>query len=98
MRYGYDVYVHARQMQRCEVGDEVSFTIIRNAKGEPQARNVCKAEDEERFLAKQQRDLLKAQTALQQKRAASFEVVSPGGLMDEEQARRFQKSLKRRIH
>lgn len=96
LRYGYDVYIHARQMHRCEVGDEVSFSIVRNAKGEPQARNVCRLEDEERFLAKLQREQEKQQTALLQKRQLSFEVAAaPGGLMDEEQARRFQKSLKK---
>lgn len=98
-RYGHDVYIHARQMHRCQVGDVVSFSIVRNAKGEPQARNVCKLEDEEKFLAKLQRDQDNHQSALLQKRQhLSYEAVAigvGGVLMDEEAAKRFQKSLKR---
>lgn len=98
-RYGFDVYIHARQMHKCEVSDHVSFSIVRNAKGEPQARNVCKVVDEDRFLAKLQRDADKQQSALQQKRQhLSYDTVAPaggGGLMTEEQAKNFQKKLKR---
>jgi len=100
-RYGYDVYIHARQMHRCEVGDDVSFSIIRNAKGEPQARNVVKAEDEERFLAKQAKEAKKQEMALAAKRSAGVAFATPGpaaptGLMDEEQAKKFMRSLKQR--
>mmetsp|Transcript_59606 Transcript_59606/g.129028 ORF Transcript_59606/g.129028 Transcript_59606/m.129028 type:complete len:573 (-) Transcript_59606:38-1756(-) len=45
VRFGRDVYIHKNQMVGFTIGDEVSFAIIRNQKGEPQARNVMKTED-----------------------------------------------------
>mmetsp|Transcript_77877 Transcript_77877/g.216358 ORF Transcript_77877/g.216358 Transcript_77877/m.216358 type:complete len:333 (+) Transcript_77877:109-1107(+) len=98
MRYGYDVYIHQKQFRGCSMGDEVSFTIVRNAKGEPQARNVMRAEDAAKIMAKQQREQKQREEALHQKRVASLANISPatGNLMDEEQAKNFQKSLRSR--
>jgi len=45
LRFTRDVYIHRNQMHGLQIGDEVTFTIVRNAKGEPQARNVMRAED-----------------------------------------------------
>lgn len=47
LRFTRDVYIHKNQMigLGLQVGDEVSFMVIRNAKGDPQARNVMRAED-----------------------------------------------------
>ena len=45
LRYGRDVYIHKHQMAGLQIGDEVSFTIALNSKGEPQARNVIKASE-----------------------------------------------------
>lgn len=45
MRFARDVYIHKNQMLGFHVGDQVSFTIVRNSKGEPQARNVMTTED-----------------------------------------------------
>eukprot|EP00439_Symbiodinium_sp_Y106_P033412 s3228_g4.t1 len=44
-RYGRDVYLHSRQRGDAKVGELISFTVVRNAKGEPQARNVMRAEE-----------------------------------------------------
>merc|ERR1712137_728721 len=45
MRFARDVYIHKNQMLGFNVGDQVSFTIVRNSRGEPQARNVMTRED-----------------------------------------------------
>ncbi|CAK9047538.1 unnamed protein product [Durusdinium trenchii] len=45
LKYGRDVYLHSRQMGDAKVGELISFTIVRNGKGEPQARNVMRAEE-----------------------------------------------------
>ena len=44
-RFSRDVYIHKNQMVGFQIGDEVSFTISLNNKGEPQARNVMKSEE-----------------------------------------------------
>jgi len=104
-RYGYDVYLHAKQMHGCEVGEFVSFTIVRNAKGEPQARNLVRAVEAASVEAKRQQEAMKQQEMLQAKRssgnlfAAMAGAAAPGSCsggveMDEEAAKRFQQSLK----
>lgn len=45
LRFSRDVYIHKNQMHGLTIGDSVSFTIVRNNKGEPQARNVMRSED-----------------------------------------------------
>lgn len=40
MKYGRDVYLHSRQMGDAKVGELISFTIVRNGKGEPQAERM----------------------------------------------------------
>lgn len=68
------------------IGDEVSFSIIINNKGEPQARNVIKREDELLMQADATHGgLVCAPTAAAQNL----------NLMDEEQARQFQAALRR---
>ena len=44
-RFSRDVYIHKNQMVGFQIGDEVSFTIALNNKGEPQARNVMKRDE-----------------------------------------------------
>lgn len=96
-RTGQDVYLHARQAHRCEVGDEVSFTIVLNSRKEPQARSVVKKQEEGKFLSKKREEAERQATALQQKRARIVEPPSQAGnVMTEEQAKKFQKSLKGR--
>lgn len=98
-RTGQDVYLHARQAHRCEVGDEVSFTVIFNSRKEPQARSVVTKRDEGKFLSKKKEQAERQATALLKKRAR-VEPVSKaevsGEVMTEEQARKFQRSLKGR--
>ncbi|CAJ1431633.1 unnamed protein product [Effrenium voratum] len=45
LRFTRDVYLHRNQMEGLQIGDEVSFSLMFNAKGEPQARNVMKLEN-----------------------------------------------------
>merc|ERR1719291_486281 len=45
LRFSRDVYIHKNQMHGMKIGDMVSFTVVRNNKGEPQARNVMMADD-----------------------------------------------------
>ncbi|CAK9035491.1 DEAD-box ATP-dependent RNA helicase 40 [Durusdinium trenchii] len=45
LRFSRDVYLHRNQMEGLQIGDEVSFSLMFNSKGEPQARNVTKLED-----------------------------------------------------
>eukprot|EP00439_Symbiodinium_sp_Y106_P082750 s923_g22.t1 len=51
-RYGMDVFIHRRQMFGLAKGDEVSFVIVRNSQGQPQARHVIKKEETARILEK----------------------------------------------
>ncbi|CAE7211170.1 unnamed protein product, partial [Symbiodinium microadriaticum] len=67
-RTGQDVYLHARQAHRCEVGDEVSFTVVFNSRREPQARSVVKKEEEGKFLSKKREEAERQANALQMKR------------------------------
>eukprot|EP00434_Breviolum_minutum_P024857 symbB.v1.2.021954.t1/scaffold1926.1/size95923/10 len=96
-RTGQDVYLHARQAHRCEVGDEVSFTVVFNSRKEPQARSVVKKKEEGKFLSKKREEAEKQATALRQKRTRIVEPPNQAGnVMTEEQALKFQKSLKGR--
>merc|ERR1712194_808907 len=45
LRFSRDVYIHKNQMAGFQIGDQVSFTFVRNQKGEPQARNLIRPED-----------------------------------------------------
>lgn len=45
LRFSRDVYIPKNQMHGLGLGDAVSFQITRNAKGEPQARNVMRADE-----------------------------------------------------
>ncbi|CAE7029223.1 unnamed protein product [Symbiodinium sp. KB8] len=106
-RTGQDVYLHARQAHRCEVGDEVSFTVVFNSRREPQARSVVKKEEEGKFLSKKREEAERQANALQMKRqrpsmgsaASGASGASAGAssdsVMTEEQARKFQKSLQK---
>eukprot|EP00438_Fugacium_kawagutii_P018112 Skav206103 [mRNA] locus=scaffold3597:24185:24736:+ [translate_table: standard] len=97
-RTGQDVYLHARQAHRCEVGDEVSFFVVFNSRKEPQARSVVKKAEEGKFLSKKREEAERQASALQQKRARIVQTPaqSQAAVMTEEQARKFQKSLKGR--
>jgi len=92
IRFGRDVYIHARQMHGFRIGDSVSFTVVRNQKGEPQARNVMRIEDAVFLRAKQQGQVSHPEGRPQLRPESSS--APAGGLMDEEEARRFQRSLK----
>lgn len=52
LRFGMDTFIHRRQMFGLSRGDEVSFIIIKNGQGQPQARNVIKKDDTKRILSK----------------------------------------------
>lgn len=101
IRFGMDVFIHRRQMHNLQKGDEVSFVVIRNSNGQPQARQVCRAEDTAKLLAKQaEREKLQEQQ-LRAKKSMAPEIVldraaAGGKVMSEEEARRFQESLKSR--
>ena len=96
-RTGQDVYLHARQAHRCEVGDEVSFSVVFNSRKEPQARSVVKKADEGKFLSKKREEAERQQAALRQKRSRIVEApTQAANVMTEEQAKKFQKSLKGR--
>merc|ERR1712146_98077 len=45
LHFSRDVYIHKNQMNGLQPGDQVAFTISRNQRGEPQARNVMRGED-----------------------------------------------------
>jgi hypothetical protein len=92
-RTGLDVYLHAKQSRGCQVGEEVSFTVVFNTKGEPQARNMVRAEELEHLKKKKKKDAMKQQELLSQKRGGSLMLAST--VMDEQQAKQFQMSLKR---
>ncbi|CAE7267830.1 unnamed protein product [Symbiodinium natans] len=98
-RYGMDVFIHRRQMFGLAKGDEVSFVIVRNSQGQPQARHVIKKEETARILEKRKDREKREAEKLQAKKQASEKVFTPstmeGKVMSEEEARRFQKSLKR---
>lgn len=96
-KYGMDCWIHRRQMFGFKVGDEVSFMVARNHNGHPQARHVIKACDVARIKAKKKAQEQRAELQLRQKKSAcqSYQGVA-GGVMDEEAAKRFQASLKRK--
>lgn len=99
MRYGMDVFIHRRQMFGLAKGDEVSFIIVRNSQGQPQARHVIKKEETARILEKRKDRERREAAKLAAKKQASEKVFTPstmeGKVMSEEEARRFQASLKR---
>lgn len=99
MRYGMDVFIHRRQMFGLAKGDEVSFVIVRNSQGQPQARHVIKKEETARILEKRKDRERREAAKLAAKKQTSEKVFTPstmeGKVMSEEEARRFQASLKR---
>mmetsp|Transcript_42895 Transcript_42895/g.99934 ORF Transcript_42895/g.99934 Transcript_42895/m.99934 type:complete len:252 (+) Transcript_42895:49-804(+) len=98
-RFGMDVFIHRRQMFGLSKGDEVSFVIVRNSQGQPQARHVIRKEETARILEKRRDREKREAQKLQAKKQASEKVFTPstmeGKVMSEEEAKRFQKSLKR---
>ena len=99
MRFGMDVFIHRRQMFGLKKDDEVSFVIVRNSQGQPQARHVIKKEETARILEKRKDREKREAAKLAAKKQASEKVFTPstmeGKVMSEEEARRFQASLKR---
>lgn len=98
IRYGRDVYLHSRQMGDAKVGELISFTIVRNAKGEPQARNVMRAEEAQALKAKIQARERREQEQKKQKHQMLEKVTvaeKRTGVMTEEEAKRFQASLRK---
>mmetsp|Transcript_21996 Transcript_21996/g.51596 ORF Transcript_21996/g.51596 Transcript_21996/m.51596 type:complete len:328 (-) Transcript_21996:71-1054(-) len=98
IRYGRDVYLHSRQMGDAKVGELISFTIVRNAKGEPQARNVMRAEEALALKAKIQARERREQEQKKQKHQMLEKVTvaeKRTGVMTEEEAKRFQASLRK---
>lgn len=98
LRFSRDVYIHKNQMNGLQIGDEVTFTIVRNSKGDPQARNVMRSEDSVLL-----RHVPKIATvgmvgmghpAAVMPAAALATASADGGLMDEDQARQFQAALR----
>eukprot|EP00439_Symbiodinium_sp_Y106_P065630 s1513_g10.t1 len=87
LRFTRDIYIHRNQMIGLQIGDEVSFTISLNNKGEPQARNVMKREDA----------LLLRAGAVHGMVPEGPAGPSAPNLMDEHQARQFQASLRGNI-
>jgi len=99
LKYGRDVYLHSRQISEAKVGEAISFTIVRNAKGEPQARNVMRAEEAMALKAKIQRRERREQEQKRMKHQTLERAVVPdlrGSVMSEEEAKRFQESLKKK--
>lgn len=103
LRFSRDVYIHKNQMHGLSMGDSVSFTIVRNNKGEPQARNVMPFEDALllRVGAQQQAGDSRLPAAANQVSTTQAIVVMPqashqtgSNLMDESQARQFQECLR----
>jgi cold shock CspA family protein len=97
VKFGRDVYIHAKQMVGYQIGDSVSFTITKNSKGEPQARNVMRTEDAVILRAQQhQSQQMQELRHLQKHKGASIPMASAGGgMMTEEEAKKFQASLKK---
>eukprot|EP00933_Yihiella_yeosuensis_P069006 TRINITY_DN7509_c0_g2_i1.p1 TRINITY_DN7509_c0_g2~~TRINITY_DN7509_c0_g2_i1.p1 ORF type:complete len:444 (-),score=105.78 TRINITY_DN7509_c0_g2_i1:222-1553(-) len=100
MRWGMDVFIHRRQMFGLSKGDEVSFVVMQNNNGRPQARSVIKRGETDKILAKRAARDQREQEKMQAKKKTSERVYTPaaseGRVMTEEEAKRFQKSLKRR--
>ncbi|CAK9047536.1 unnamed protein product [Durusdinium trenchii] len=98
LKYGRDVYLHSRQMGDAKVGELISFTIVRNGKGEPQARNVMRAEEAMALKAKIQKRERREQEQKRQKHQVLEKVVvsERATVMSEEEAKRFQEALKKK--
>jgi len=102
VRFGMDVWIHRRQMFGFNVGDKVSFMVCRNQSGQPQARQVIKSADVQRLKAKRQLQAERTELQLRQKRSSTQASAGPsrgvqqGQVMDEEEAKRFQATLKKR--
>jgi len=99
LRWGMDVFIHRRQMFGLSKGDEVSFVVIRNGQGQPQARHVIKKEETERILQKRKQREAREVEQLKAKKQSAQKVFTPaaneGRVMSEAEAIAFQKSLKR---
>lgn len=96
-KYGMDVWIHRRQMFGFKIGEEVSFMVTRNHNGQPQARHVIKASDVPKIKAKKKLQEERTELQLRQKKTGSMqEGGARSGVMSEEEARRFQASLKRK--
>lgn len=98
-RWGMDVFIHRRQMHNLKRGDDVSFICVRNSNGQPQARAVCRAEDTEKIEKKRAERDRQAEHLMKAKRQlADLETHSEvaGKVMDEDEAKRFQASLRKR--
>eukprot|EP00440_Ansanella_granifera_P019792 gb/GFBE01021500.1/.p1 GENE.gb/GFBE01021500.1/~~gb/GFBE01021500.1/.p1 ORF type:complete len:290 (+),score=76.20 gb/GFBE01021500.1/:1-870(+) len=100
LRFGMDVFIHRRQMFGLHKGDEVSFVIIRNSQGQPQARHVIKKEETDKILAKRKEREKREAQKLQAKKQGGERVFTPstmeGRVMTEKEALEFQASLKRK--
>ena len=83
LRFTRDIYIHRNQMVGLQIGDEVSFTIVLNNKGEPQARNVMKREDALLLRASAVHGMV-----------PEGPTTATSSLMDEHQARQFQAALR----
>lgn len=91
-KYGCDVWIHRRQFFGFKVGDEVNFMVSKNHNGQPQARHVIKASDVARIKAKKKAQEERSMHQLRQKR--NYVESGSAGVMSEEEAKRFQASLK----
>ncbi|CAK9047540.1 unnamed protein product [Durusdinium trenchii] len=85
-------------MGDAKVGELISFTIVRNGKGEPQARNVMRAEEAMALKAKIQKRERREQEQKRQKHQVLEKVVvsERATVMSEEEAKRFQEALKKK--
>ena len=84
VRFTRDIYIHRNQMVGLQIGDEVSFTITLNNKGEPQARNVMKREEALLLRAGHVHGMVPGPDV----------PAATSNLMDEHQARQFQAALR----
>ncbi|CAE8739199.1 unnamed protein product, partial [Polarella glacialis] len=99
-RFGMDTFIHRRQMYSLGKNDKVSFVVIRNGNGQPQARNVIKKDETEKMLAKRADRESREAEKLQAKKQVTERIFTPaatdGKVMSEEEARQFQASLRKR--
>jgi cold shock CspA family protein len=95
-RFGMDVWIHRRQFFGFQIGEQVSFVVARNHGGQPQARNVVRVSELSKLKAKRQANEKRTELQLRQKASAAVVQHNVGHVMTEEEARRFQSSLKRK--
>lgn len=92
-----DVYIHRQQMHRLSVGDVVNFTIYRNKTGQPQAREVVGVDDKVKLQKKLLQKQGRKEQALAQKRGIDHtHTHTRADAMTEEEAKKFQASLRKR--